>query len=430
MSEAEPHINATGPNCEHLQARVTKKLYVTKQRVSFNGNASCASPRVPDHTFDLRRELLPSHDYKMLCRNSAQATSDSAAPSSPRGSTAFCSDNAECVATTPPSSPPGFPWEKENNEPSTTASCPPVASKNAFSILGKRKHQPLSQPDERPTKRPASAAKKTSGRLEQMQLSLGQKTLTRCQACGMEYVPSSAEDRKMHEKYHKQNTEGYDVGEIFVDRTCPGRRFWGRGGDMIIVIDVGEYKYRQKKAQAALDIVQRELGAVPIPEDEIWKLDDVVQPRFRSYMYIRDTKCIGFLLTECISEAHEVLKPDIREGLKETKAGKALTALRARKEMIAQEMQFSLSQPIKVSESKVPAVLGISRIWTSPLHRKQNIATALLDRAMIYHYNLENAVNKTQLVLLKDQVAFSQPTDSGSRLARKWTGKAYGWKVY
>jgi N-acetyltransferase len=32
--------------------------------------------------------------------------------------------------------------------------------------------------------------------------------------------------------------------------------------------------------------------------------------------------------------------------------------------------------------------------------------------------------------ITKDHVAFSQPTEVGAKLARKWTGKKYGWLVY
>ena len=39
----------------------------------------------------------------------------------------------------------------------------------------------------------------------------------------------------------------------------------------------------------------------------------------------------------------------------------------------------------------------------------------------IYHPRIE---------LKQSDVAFSQPTESGARLARRWTGKAYGWLVY
>jgi N-acetyltransferase len=33
-------------------------------------------------------------------------------------------------------------------------------------------------------------------------------------------------------------------------------------------------------------------------------------------------------------------------------------------------------------------------------------------------------------LITKDRVAFSQPTEVGAKLARKWTGKKYGWLVY
>jgi N-acetyltransferase len=67
-------------------------------------------------------------------------------------------------------------------------------------------------------------------------------------------------------------------------------------------------------------------------------------------------------------------------------------------------------------------MMGISRIWVSKCARKQGIAKRLLRFAakrFIYHFNIP-----------KEQIAFSQPTESGTRLARKWFGKESGWLVY
>jgi N-acetyltransferase len=116
-------------------------------------------------------------------------------------------------------------------------------------------------------------------------------------------------------------------------------------------------------------------------------------------------------------------------------------------------------QPIKLSEGTTPAVLGISRIWTSASHRHQKIARRLLDVAYVadnvqvaertsvdaeirpqpdmQNGNHEQLKAQTSHVMPPvpklenfDGVAFSQPTETGTRLARKWFGKTFGWKVY
>jgi N-acetyltransferase len=282
----------------------------------------------------------------------------------------------------------------------------------------------------------------------------------------MEYVPSSIEDRKLHQKYHRQNSEGYDVGDVFVDQTLKPRRMRGlKSGDYVIMVDAFDLHHRKRRAHAALEIVQRELGAVEIPHNDIWKSqpDDLShrESKYRSYMYIRGTKCIGYLLVEQLDKAYAVLNSaastdttTAAAGDKEEKSAKkisALAALRARKEQLAQELADCASQPLKCADVDSPAVMGVSRIWTSPVHRKQNIATALLDAAVKFHNefaemsrnlppptsDLSPELKETVVppykrpnIVRRDQVAFSQPTESGARLARKWIGKAYGWLVY
>lgn len=56
---------------------------------------------------------------------------------------------------------------------------------------------------------------------------------------------------------------------------------------------------------------------------------------------------------------------------------------------------------------------GISRIWVSPLHRRQKIATYLL-RAVQVHTILGTKIPC-------DLIAFSAPTDDGRALARHFT---------
>ena len=92
------------------------------------------------------------------------------------------------------------------------------------------------------------------------------------------------------------------------------------------------------------------------------------------------------------------------------------------------------------------------------MHRKKDIAITLLDTAvkdLNKRAGYSKALNKPEqsseswaklppefrenwpkfspvLMGLKsrDAVAFSQPTEAGIRLARRWFRKAYGWKVY
>ena len=278
----------------------------------------------------------------------------------------------------------------------------------------------------------------------------------------MEYIASSDEDRKLHDKYHKQNAEGYDVGKEFLSKAREGCVFeTSRKGDAIAAVDGHDNIWRRKRARAALDVVQRELGAVDIPDKQLWDPCSQHLPkesnmsRHTVHMYVRQSKCIGLLLVEHIIEANKVLQPAAKRPSSEDVPPKAkMSALeRLREKRALQQESEAEPQPIQLSAKYSPASLGISRIWTSPSHRGQGIAKSLLDRALEHHNARaahhsranEATVDPSNVSsdstsqtpsrrhmehITKDHVAFSQPTEAGAKLARKWTGKKYGWLVY
>ncbi|EMF09153.1 uncharacterized protein SEPMUDRAFT_8993, partial [Sphaerulina musiva SO2202] len=261
----------------------------------------------------------------------------------------------------------------------------------------------------------------------QMQMSLGQKVNRRCDTCGMEYVPSSAEDRKLHDKYHKQNLDGFDLGKDFVaKKRRDGRKlsvFKGvKEGDAIVYLDCYDNHHRKKKGQAVLEVVQRELGAVAIPEAEIWDLKNeeinIPESKYKSFLYIRGNKCVGYLLTQRIAAALEVLKARKQQ---EADAAKALE----------DELAEASQHPLHLSDTRHSAVMGISRIWTSSSHRSHGIAQCLLNTAINRHNSIRDLDDHHEEAYTRKQdVAFSQPTEAGAKLARKWFGRAYGWRVY
>lgn len=389
-------------------------------------------------------------------------SSDNTIPSStpPRDNAIFSDEPTR--ASSPPSSPPGFPWQQQETlrDP---AKSPSTTVKSAFSLLGKRKALEDIADNVRPSKRAAIAASKPETKsLAQMQISLGQEVQKKCKVCGMEYVASSSEDRKLHDKYHKQNTEGYDVGKDFVQKARDGTVFEGTNdADSMCAIDCFDKPARKKKAHAVLEVVQQELGAVPIPESDTWDVQKSAastgsEPRFKAYLYIRGTKCVGFLLIETVTEAHRVLEPETAS-IKRTESARgasrsAVQLLKARKQAAEEAARQAASEPIKLSNETHPAKIGISRIWTSPNHRHQNIAMTLLNTALLHHCQLEDRATRTtdespaptvparhvpdeqskpqEEMEGKSVVAFSQPTEAGARLARRWFGKLYGWFVY
>ncbi|KAI7287586.1 hypothetical protein KC345_g402 [Hortaea werneckii] len=391
-------------------------------------------------------------------------------PSSPPHDNAIFSDEP-ARALSPPSSPPGFPWEKEEEgeTPARGSISSPTRppARTAFSLLGKRKALDRVCESARPSKRSAPNGNAKDAEVKamtQMQISVGQKVQQKCKTCGMSYTASSTEDRKLHDKYHRQNTEGFDVGKEFVARSLPQKVFEGaREGDVICEVDCFDNHHRKKKAQTVLEVVQRELGAVEIEEKKLWDRNTSNrEPIFRAYMYIRGTKCVGFLLVEQIKEARRVVEPvSVKKTAAKTEVqGKtAAEALKARRRAVEEAEKFAASEPTQLSKHAHSARLGVSRIWTSPNFRHQSIALSLLD-TMVKHHEQEIRHNANtegdsdvgskkqspsaerrgsfeqrvdsiaETTRGKEDVAFSQPTGSGARLARRWFGRLYGWSVY
>jgi len=330
--------------------------------------------------------------------------------SSPKNSPAVWSDEA------PRSSPP--------SSPVPTSSPPPLQKRRpVFSLFRKPAKKPSTSKPALAERSgndaqspPAAAPVKTKKHMVQMQLDLASESRKACKTCGMEYIPSNAEDAALHRKFHAMNVGGVDFTKATVDRLRKNQVWSAGDGSFIAAIGRRDALALRNKTSDVLKVVNTELGAVPISDEELWSQtcastdarNDGSRPtpvdRFKTYLYIRGQKCIGACLAERIWEAYTVLAQDdasaqIRKLAIETK-----------------------SSSISISTATSPALLGISRIWTSNQHRKQGIATRLLDCArsnFLYGLTVE-----------KEQVAFSQPTESGGNLARKWFGCEDGWHVY
>ncbi|PSN62628.1 hypothetical protein BS50DRAFT_502482, partial [Corynespora cassiicola Philippines] len=261
-------------------------------------------------------------------------------------------------------------------------------------------------------------------RLVQMQLDLASETHKTCKVCGMGYVPSNAEDAALHRKFHAMNVGGVDFTKAFVERLRQNQVWAGGDGSFIAVIGRKDTAALRNRASDVLKVVTTELGAIPIADEALWSQirttgeDTKTQgegaekgnracstsDRFKAYLYVRGQKCVGLCLAERIHEACTVLdQGDVSKAAGQLPEG------------------FQGSS-ISISEATEPAMLGISRIWTSNLQRKQGIATRLLDSARSeFQYGM---------TIDKAKVAFSQPTESGGKLARKWFGRQAGWHVY
>lgn len=255
----------------------------------------------------------------------------------------------------------------------------------------------------------------------QMQLDLVGQHRKACKTCGMEYIPSNTEDVALHRKFHAMNFGGVDCTKAMVERLRQKQIWSGAEGSFIAVVGRRDALALRNKASDVLKVVNTELAAVPILDKELWSQTTISSAsvktpeeketatsencdRFKVYLYIRGQKCVAACLAERIQEAYTVLAQD--------EASERSTQLLAE----------SQSSSISISTAADSVLLGISRIWVSNQFRKQGLARRLLDSTrsdFMYGLTVE-----------KHLTAFSQPTESGGKLARNYFDREAGWHVY
>ena len=317
--------------------------------------------------------------------------------------------------------------------------------------------------------------------LTQLCIDLGNNVRKTCRTCGMDYIASSAEDVALHKKFHSMNMGGVDVPRWFVDGgDAAPRKLWSEGWDetdaavSVVAVDRRDSIVARNVAVRVIDVANRELSAVQIGDAELWgrvgmgdeggegreggrRVDGPIvreegyargeeaerkrdhyngtrrgADRFKVYLYLRGHKCVGLCLVERISKAYRTL-PDskVKEANVKIRISKR-SPLSASDPLHSESSSLQLSSSLPSSLTSIsyasldeishPAIMGISRIWTSNSHRRQGIAKRLLDCAassFLYGMSIE-----------QESIAFSQPTESGSKLASSWFGKMDGWHVY
>ncbi|KAL8768422.1 MAG: hypothetical protein Q9209_005328 [Squamulea sp. 1 TL-2023] len=376
---------------------------------------------------------MPAEDPPTIAAEDRVASS-STLPSSPApADQGLLSDSLPSTARgteSPPSSPPPRLPSPE-----------PARKKPAFSFLRRKRSlrshdvsdstpEPLADIAPNIQANPPRTLKRT--RLTQMQIDLGGEVQKKCKACGMEYIPSNKEDAALHKEFHAMNLAGVDVGKNFLSkrdgglkRAYPRDKRWLNEGEEMVMVDRKSPLSARNRVKRVLEVANAELGSADIGDEELWaplppvkdrpiqikgkkkKENDTADKsgeRFKAFLHLEGENCIGFCLAEKISSANRVIDPETIDN-QQTEDD---TAVRS--------SSISFSPDVDV------VLLGIARIWTSKSHRGKGIATDLLETARgNFFYGVE---------VPKDLVAFSQPTESGGKLAGRWFGCQTGWHVY
>ncbi|ETI26624.1 hypothetical protein G647_10385 [Cladophialophora carrionii CBS 160.54] len=299
--------------------------------------------------------------------------------------------------------------------------------------------------------RPAPPPKQ---KLVQTVLDLGQPLLpATCPQCQMSYMPSVPEDAQLHNMYHNRDSSGIELGKPFLKSAMRWCYQVPQIPGSVIVVDRKMALPTRRVVQKVLGIVNKELGSVDIKEEELWsqrvpegekdeEFGGKKCDRYKAFLHILDEKCVGICLAERITKAHRVLPSETATsetlplnghfGCKRPASPTPTETHEEDQRSISHKPQIptpvaspTASSPpssICISEETYPAVVGVSRIWTSKAFRHKGIANNLLECVMnqfIYGLELEPL-----------QLAFSQPTESGAALARAWFGEKDGWAVY
>ncbi|KAG7212865.1 hypothetical protein KM043_002218 [Ampulex compressa] len=213
----------------------------------------------------------------------------------------------------------------------------------------------------------------------QYQLDAGQKRFgaTQCPECNVVYELGVPEDENAHLNYHNSTKilkfPGWKNERVILEEPFNSSR--------VILIEPGDSKQYWNKVANILTVVDMDLG-----------LADMQISEYRNkkvYLYIRNQSVLGVLVAEHIKTAHRMI-PDLLE----------LDCCTAE------------STPVKC---------GINVVWTAMSHRRQGIATKLVNtlRAKFYY----------GYIMSLDDIAFSIPTPSGKIFAEKYT-QTRNFKVY
>ncbi|XP_011637013.1 N-acetyltransferase ESCO2 isoform X4 [Pogonomyrmex barbatus] len=212
---------------------------------------------------------------------------------------------------------------------------------------------------------------KGGGAEDQYQLDAGQKHFgaTQCQECNVVYQLGNPEDENAHLNYHNSirilKFQGWKNERVISEDPFTSSR--------IILIEPHDPKQHWKKVLEILTVVDRDLGLTDMNISEYQNKN--------IFLYIREKTILGVLVAEHIEKAFRII-PELIE----------LNCC---------------------TDESTPTKCGINVVWTAMSHRKQGIATKLVDTLrtkFFYGY-----------VMSMDDIAFSIPTPGGKIFAEKYT---------
>ena len=308
-------------------------------------------------------------------------------------------------------------------------------------------------------------SKKKNGKVElktqqkrytQMKIDLGQKTLTTCSMCDMQYHFTEAEDCEQHKRFCELQNLGIPISDQswLRDRGLHIKDFFGEplskkkktAYELYTRHDIwriarGARRSIRKTCERALRHAEEDMGAVPttglwdsvvVGKDETRNIvtqgppsvsecrDGIVANKYWMYVYVVEERIIGVALVERIHHAHWRLdhRSSAFDGPSEGGGPSKQTGASSQQNTNSLERSDASpgqsSEPIELSQPESMGI-GIARIWVLRTYRRRKVAKRLLSTI------LEREAGREQGSRLR--VAFSQLTTMGEGLARSWTLK-------
>lgn len=265
-------------------------------------------------------------------------------------------------------------------------------------------------------KRPAPPKEKT----EQMYLDFGQRSFGRtveCRECGFIYAEGEPSDEAAHRKHHRKAQQGVRVrGSLATLRVVSNES----NGDRIVMLrpdDGAEAVRKLHEVRAALELAlgcsSSSGAATSMAEDSAaFQPTPSLPASLQAYMFLENHtgRLRGCAFAERICTAFRIIAPE------SAGSGNGGSEEEGKRDASADPDDFFASRIAALQHDGVPcdAMCGISHIWVEARDRRQGVARSLLN-AVREHFAMGFDVPL-------DQLAFSQPTAYGRRLAVAFTG--------
>ncbi|TPX44149.1 hypothetical protein SeMB42_g04081 [Synchytrium endobioticum] len=230
---------------------------------------------------------------------------------------------------------------------------------------------------------PSCASKQ---KYEQLQLNFGLQrnhgSVKICKQCLMEYTPGKDDDDVLHERYHRTVLDGMTFSSYKESQILEH----DHGADMVLMSST---ESSCQKLMEVVDVLNKDLGGVPLSSE-----------------FLATCKCIFY-----VSSKRRILGCVIAEPLKH-----AFRVIPSDDVQNSNDVSSSGSGGIQYKHNEaVEAVCGICRIWVLKSARAQGIATKLLD-CVRKHFVFGTTLSPSE-------IAFSQPTVAGIRLAERYANR-------